>query len=152
VEAWAESYGIELGERKEYTHDYMGKCYKWPVDCLTSDAHTDGAALILKENGYLKHKCHHDSCADKTIADVLEHYPAAGQREGKSYTSEDYLSVLEDGGYVFTQSELDDAIQVNGTLIDDGLEAEIRTYMRDLGFRDMKAVEDAYTACAYQNP
>lgn len=151
VEAWAEEYGIELGECEPSYHPLTGEGYKWRVDCLISDAHTDGAALFLNGNGYLKYKCHHDSCSGMIIADVLELYPADDQRDGQPYTSEDYLSVLEDGGYIFTQNDLDDTIEVNGKLIDDGLAAEIRTYMRDLGFHKIAAIEDAYTACAYRN-
>lgn len=151
VETWAQKYEISLGECQPSSHMYTGEGYKWHVDCLTSDVHTDGAALFLNGNGYLKYKCHHDSCSEMTIADVLEHYPAEDQRDGQPYTSEDYLSVMEDGGYVFTQNDLDDTIEVNGKPIDEGLAAEIRTYMRDLGFHKIAAIEDSYTACAYRN-
>ena len=74
VEEWAKGHELQLGERiKENTQD--GEQFKWKVDCLTSDDHKDGACLILNKNGYLKYKCHHNSCEGKTISDVLAKYP-----------------------------------------------------------------------------
>ena len=74
VEAWAERHTIKLGTR-ESTTDTKGDGYKWRVDCLTSDEHKDGAALLLNSAGYLNYKCHHDSCSDMGIAAVLVKFP-----------------------------------------------------------------------------
>jgi hypothetical protein len=38
--------------------------------CLTSDAHTDGAAITELRGGGLAYRCHHESCAGRTWADV----------------------------------------------------------------------------------
>lgn len=74
VEEWADGHKLKLGERRQ-ERDKTGTGYKWTVDCLTSDEHSDGAALILNSAGYLNYRCHHNSCNDKRIADVLAKYP-----------------------------------------------------------------------------
>ncbi len=66
-------------------------------------------------------------------------------------TSQDYLDALADLGYSFRMNMLDDSIEVNNVRITDTVAAEIRTRMRDRGFREMQTLEDAYTAHAYQN-
>jgi hypothetical protein len=38
--------------------------------CLTSTAHTDGASILVFPSGARAYKCHHDSCKEKTWADV----------------------------------------------------------------------------------
>lgn len=64
--------------------------------------------------------------------------------------STEYLEVLSDLGYTFEMNQLDDRIEVNGLPISDGIQAEIRTRMRDLGYSRIPAVEDSYTAWAYK--
>lgn len=66
--------------------------------------------------------------------------------KGKRGNSADIIKVLTSLGYSFRTSELENTIEVNGKQIDDQLAAEIRNAMRDEGFSDMRAIEDAYTA------
>ncbi|RIK36219.1 MAG: hypothetical protein DCC55_27975 [Chloroflexi bacterium] len=81
VEAWAEGHGLTLGPRTADSHPQTGNGHKWRVDCLTCDGvHTDGAAIILNGSGYLKYRCHHNSCADKSEADALAKYPPPAAR------------------------------------------------------------------------
>lgn len=76
----------------------------------------------------------------------------AATTSGKArITSQDYLDALSDLGYSFRMNMLDDSIEVNNVRITDTVAAEIRTRMRDRGFREMQTLEDAYTAHAYQN-
>lgn len=63
----------------------------------------------------------------------------------------DYLRDLTSLGYTFRYNEVTDRIEVNGEPINDMLEAEIRTKMRDLRHKRMAEVEDAYTAHAATN-
>lgn len=78
---------------------------------------------------------------------------AAQPTEAKSATpnSAEHLKVLADLGYTFEMNQLDDRIEVNGGPISDGIQAEIRTKMRDLGYNKIAALEDAYLAYAYKN-
>jgi predicted P-loop ATPase len=66
-------------------------------------------------------------------------------------TSATIMADLTSLGYSFELNELDDVIEVGGQRLDDGLAARIRTQMRDLGHKNMGAIEDAYTAEAYEN-
>ncbi|MCP5088885.1 MAG: hypothetical protein GY952_19030, partial [Rhodobacteraceae bacterium] len=65
--------------------------------------------------------------------------------------SKEYLSALDNLGYRFRMRTLDDRIEVNERPMSDPLRAEIRTRMRDLGYRNMGSVEDAYTAFSYRH-
>jgi predicted P-loop ATPase len=65
--------------------------------------------------------------------------------------SAELMAALEEVGYQFTMRALDDLIEVNGRPLTDPLRAEIRTRMRDLGYKNLAAVEDAYTAWAYRH-
>lgn len=58
---------------------------------------------------------------------------------------------LTEEGYTFRMNELADTIEVNGQIIGKGIAAEIRTRMRDLGFKKVEQVEDVYTTIAYHN-
>jgi hypothetical protein len=65
--------------------------------------------------------------------------------------SEDYIRGLGQLGYSFRLNECGDSIEVNGQALSDPIRAKIRAEMRDLGFKKMEALEDAYTARAYDN-
>ncbi len=65
--------------------------------------------------------------------------------------SAEYMKALTDLGYHFRMRAIDDTIEVNDAPLTDPLRSEIRTRMRDLGFKSVGAIEDAYTAFAYQN-
>jgi len=70
----------------------------------------------------------------------------------KPRTSADYLEALGTLGYTFRINDCNDFIEVNGKPITDDLRAEIRTRMRDMGFRrDIRAIEDAYVTNARAN-
>lgn len=72
-----------------------------------------------------------------------------GKRSNEA-SSVEILKSLRDLGYNFRMRALDDLIEVNGQPLSDPLRAEIRTRMRDLGYKGLTAIEDAYTAWAYR--
>lgn len=61
------------------------------------------------------------------------------------------LKILADMGYSFAWNELDDTIEVNGERLNSGIEAQIRTKMRDQGWKGMEALQDVWTSEAYNN-
>lgn len=66
-------------------------------------------------------------------------------------TSVDYLEALKSLGYAFRMNDCNNDIEVSGEMLNDPLESEIRTRMRDAGYKSMHAVEDAYIAEARKN-
>jgi len=60
------------------------------------------------------------------------------------------IDTLNALGYSFRFNELTQAVEVNGTAITDGVAAKIRNDMRDMDFKGMGAVEDAYLAHAVE--
>ena len=65
--------------------------------------------------------------------------------------TETIIIQLNRHGYTFRMNELDDSIETSGQILSDGLQAEIRCLMRDMKFKYMDAVKDAYTMNAYHN-
>lgn len=65
--------------------------------------------------------------------------------------SADYIAALTDLGYTFRLNDCDDSIEVNGQYLADPLRSKIRAQIRDIGFKGMDALEDAYTAAAYDH-
>jgi putative DNA primase/helicase len=65
--------------------------------------------------------------------------------------SAEYLEVLHSLGYTFTMDDITDGILVNGQPITDPLEAEIKTRMRDLGYKQVNVIADAYLAWAHHH-
>jgi hypothetical protein len=61
------------------------------------------------------------------------------------------LDALTKLGYSFRMNDCDDAIEVNGERLTDPLRAKIRKQMRGRGFKQMEALEDTYTAHAYDH-
>jgi hypothetical protein len=78
---------------------------------------------------------------------------AGNAKPGKtpSGNTANILQALDQAGYAFRMNELDDSIEVNGEIINDGVASEIRCTMRDKGFNGMEALKDAYTMNAYHN-
>lgn len=72
-------------------------------------------------------------------------------KESPAVSSDVIAKVLADEGYTFALNELSDTIEVTGRLISAGVAAEIRTRMRDRGYRYMEEIEDVYTTIAYKN-
>ena len=145
---------------------------RWKLDkCPFSETHSDGAFVVQLANGAIAAGCHHNSCQGKGWADLRELFDGpkpvytngTGPSEPKNAPKEnrapktpapkmaDYIETLAELGYTFKWNEGDDTIEVNGAPIDNGLAAEIRARMRDLGFSRIQALEDAYTAYAYHN-
>lgn len=158
VEAWAEGHGLTLGPRTADSHPQTGDGYKWRVDCLTSDEHQDGAVIILNGSGYLKYRCQHNGCADKTVADVLDLHPAPKKGKGDGATGEEEAGSLWEKcvedliglGYSFRMNELDDCVECNGERLSDGLDAEIIMRMMDMGWKEAGYIRLAWTAEAHQ--
>jgi hypothetical protein len=65
--------------------------------------------------------------------------------------SGEYIEQLAKIGYEFKMLELDYTIEVNGEPLNDAIEAEIRTRLRDTGFDKVNVARDAYIAHAYQH-
>ena len=62
-----------------------------------------------------------------------------------------YVTALEGLGYHFRTNDLDDTIEVNGELLNEGLEAVILMRMYDIGFDKADVVRRALTAHAHRN-
>lgn len=77
--------------------------------------------------------------------------PGANAGNRATVTSVTIMADLKSLDYSFQLNQLDDVVEVNENRLDDGLAAKIRTQMRDLGHKNMGAVEDAYTANGYEN-
>jgi len=76
--------------------------------------------------------------------------PEPKEKRPKPTTAE-YVAALRDLGYTFRMNMSNDAVEVNGQPISDGLRAKMRTQMRDIGYWRVNEVEDAWTAHAYDN-
>ena len=74
-----------------------------------------------------------------------------GKKRQRKWESQKALKKLHQLGYEFRWNELDDSLEVNGVRIDNGLAAQIRTQMRDRGYKRLQPVEDAYVAHAYEH-
>jgi putative DNA primase/helicase len=85
------------------------------------------------------------------IPEQAETYTNGKGEHAKPTESSNIMADLAALGYAFVLNQLDDVIEVNGERLDDGLAAKIRTQMRDLGYKNMSALEDAYMAAAYEN-
>lgn len=68
--------------------------------------------------------------------------------EERIVTSTDYITALEKLGYTFRMNECNDELEVNGEPMTDPLRSEIRTKMRDVGFKAVGIMEDVYIAYA----
>jgi len=103
-----------------------------------------------------------DDEARKTIASGLKAGMANPRERPKSdckrrrasepITSAEYIEVLSELGYSFKMDVRNDRIVVNEEPITDALAAKIRVQMRDLGYTNIAAIQDAYTAEAYSHP
>lgn len=151
VEAWATEHEIGLEKREKWEGGY-----KWRVNCLLSDAHSDGAALLLNKEGFLSYKCHHDSCAgNKRIALILDKYPppvkeGAG-RPRKLGEATEVQNVLSSLGYHFTLNVLENYVFVNGKFLDD-IEADIiQCKLVDLGLRNFTLMDKVFHLMASDN-
>lgn len=76
--------------------------------------------------------------------------PSGYYRAPKDPTTDDYMKSLRSLGYYFRLNDLDNQVEVNHAPLDDVIMAEIRTQMRDLGYkgRAIGEMEDAYLARA----
>lgn len=141
VEKWAEDAEIKLGPRTA-----EGNGYKWSVECMTSTEHKDGAALILNNNGYLKYKCHHASCADKTVSDILAKHPAPIKKRSDSEKDtqettngeilnryELWMDTLRSLGRTFKLNVLEDMVEVDGKRLDDIMRSRLYLEMASKG-------------------
>lgn len=88
-----------------------------------------------------------------TVAELEQLLQAPRKIENKSnrILSDEYIAALSDLGYSFRMLELDYTIEVNGELLNDALEAEIKTKLRDQGYDKVNVARDAYVAHAYHN-
>lgn len=146
VEAWAAGHGLTLRAKDAHT---------WHVDCLTSGgAHTDGAALILTDGGYVRYKCHHASCGGATIADVLRLYPAPKSERRQTPTkgdddlllSERIEADLHEWGYRFWLNDMDNTVWDGDKLFDDVGAAVLKMQAYDAGYAEEKMLSALDTA------
>jgi hypothetical protein len=66
-------------------------------------------------------------------------------------TSSEYVASLTALGHNFRFNELTQDVEVNSMAMTDILAAQIRSQMRDVGYNNMRAIEDAYVAAASEN-
>jgi len=78
---------------------------------------------------------------------ILDYH--AKQSKKKRPKTKDYLHALKGLGYGFRLNLCTGNIEINGESITDGQAAQIRAQMRDAGFIQPAAFEDAYVADAY---
>lgn len=71
--------------------------------------------------------------------------------EPENTPSQNIMTALKALGYTFRLNLCGMVLEVNGVPLNDLLEAEIRTQMRDRGAKSMNAVEDAYKTEAKRN-
>lgn len=62
------------------------------------------------------------------------------------------MQTLTDLGYTFRLNVLDDTVEVNGQMMTDILQSELRMKLRDEGIKGMGAAEDIYVSHARQTP
>lgn len=90
-----------------------------------------------------------------TVDDLL-HFAEMGKllplkvtdRADNAPKSAEYLEALAELGYMFTLDDTTDTVLVNGQPITDVTEAEIKTRMRDNGYKEVNVISDAYLAFA----
>lgn len=75
----------------------------------------------------------------------------APQQNKIKVRSQVIIDTLNALGYSFRFNELTHVLEVNGSPISDAIAAAIRTSMRDMDFKGMDAIEDAYVSHAQQN-
>ena len=63
----------------------------------------------------------------------------------------DYVAALNSLGYHFRMNVCNDRTEINDAPISDALRAKIRSQMRDLGYRHVNVLEDAWVGHAYDN-
>lgn len=85
-------------------------------------------------------------------ASTLEQYQNGQKRKAQRLPrSQVILEALTQLGYAFRLNLCTNNIEINGRARDDVIAARIRTEMRDLDFKGMGAIEDAYTTEALRN-
>jgi len=139
---------------------------KWIfATCPFNSLHTNRSAYIVQfSNGAIAAGCHHNECAAKgwhDLRDAIEpgwNVKTKGAATSVAPTtarimadSAEYLDALTKMGYSFRLNEMMQVVEVNNAPISDGMAAEIRTRMRDLGYKGMTAIEDAYMTDARQH-
>lgn len=65
--------------------------------------------------------------------------------------SQQIRTALHALGYTFRYNAVTLTMEVNGAPISDAAEAVIRMHMRDLGYKNMSAIEDVYTSVAHEH-
>ncbi len=64
--------------------------------------------------------------------------------------STEYLEALSNLGYSFRMNDMDDTLEVNRVPLSDPLECEIRTKLRDVGYKQVNVARDAFIAYAHR--
>jgi hypothetical protein len=81
-----------------------------------------------------------------TVANLTKLLIPFAERAPREWSSEEAISALSQLGYAFRMNLCSDSVEVNGQRITDATRARMLTQMRDLGFKNAQAIEDAYTA------
>lgn len=92
----------------------------------------------------------------KTIAASVAGYPVGPGRRATSGPSRtpkpaEYLAALDDLGYTFSFNVVRQQLKIGTRDISDPIRAKVRTEVRELGFRDMQVLEDAYLTQGLEN-
>jgi predicted P-loop ATPase len=83
-------------------------------------------------------------------ADDVDDTPLFWDGEGHPKTA-DFVAALESLGYRFRLNVCNDQVEVNGEPMSDVKRSEIKSKMRDLGYRQTNVMEDAWIAHAAEN-
>ena len=86
-----------------------------------------------------------------TVADLTKLLIPFTERAPREWSSEEALSTLSQLGYSFRMNMCSDSVEVGGQRITDAARAKLLTQMRDLGYKNAQAIEDAITAEASYN-
>jgi hypothetical protein len=171
AEQWLRKHNISIASQKP------GKAgstiYTLEACPFNADHAAPDACVIQHRSGALIFKCQHDSCKLHDWRALRERFePGVYERRNGAQPQDEQqprkkapreksldrparsrtiLDALEKLGYTFRLNLSTDTVEVNGLQLDDPMQARIRTEMRDLDFRGMKAIEDAYTTEALRN-
>jgi len=86
-----------------------------------------------------------------TVAELTTFLIPFAEPAPRVWSSEEALSTLSQLGYSFRMNVCSDSVEVNGLRITDAVRAQLLTQMRDLGYKNAQAIEDAVTTEAADN-
>ena len=137
-----------IGDQEVTKHDLAAMIDDW----TESAAHLKGREVnrlckLLKKGKVTARSLQHWRADIKEVQEEIK--VEKEENEKKQSVTGAILDALDSLGYTFRLNECNGHIEVNGENLEDALAAKIRSQMRDLGFKSMPAIEDAYIMHAY---